>query len=49
MITKKSESCGTRDDCRKVTTPAVIPQERDKQKENYQDKELRYFNGAPIY
>ena len=49
MIIKKFDSCGTRDDCRKTTTPVVMPQEREKQKENYQDKELRYFNGVPIY
>lgn len=49
MIIKKSNSCGTRGDCRKTTTPVVMPQERDKQKDNYQDKELRYFNGVPIY
>lgn len=49
MIIKKFDSCGTQDDCRKITAPVVIHQEREKQKENYQDKELRYFNGVPIY
>ena len=49
MIIKKSDSRCARDACRKTTTTVVIPQERDKQKENNQDKELRYFNGVPIY